>query len=142
MTSRDDFEGDGVIYPRPPRTPLDDGGGWITPVEKLLVGCVLLLILAVTGLAAWASQEIAASKFETLQNRAVGCRLMRSLGININTSNGPEPCQTAAIRAYLSNHPDDITRIDHDRALCAVATKVKIPASELERFCGTKSPRK
>lgn len=141
MESRTDVEGDGVYYPRPPRTPLDDGAGWITPVEKLLVGCVILLILAVTGLAAWASQEISESKSETLQNRAVGCRLMRSLGINISSGSGPEPCQTPDIRSYLLHHPDDVTRIDHDRALCAVAVKVGVPALKMERFCGTTSPR-
>lgn len=134
------MDGTGIFFhPPPPRTPLDPGEGWITPIEKMLVVCVVLLIISMVGFAAWTSEQINQNNRTTLDNRAVGCRLMRSMGISISTGSGNEPCDTPAIKAYLARHPDDVTRINHDQALCAVAAQVQVPSKELRHLCGSKN---
>lgn len=120
----------------PPRHFRDPGNGWVSPVEKLLLGIGLLVLTGVVLFTSWASYtmnqtkaEVQAAQRQTAENRAVTCQLLVALGQEL-----PKSCFEPEV---VSNYdPYAVAAPTRTAGLvCEIALKVGIREKDLPTVC-------
>lgn len=131
--------GEQPAYMKPPQTPFEKGNGWVSPAEKALVGCMILLILVlvlIVGLGSIRANQLQEdtlrNRDENLKNRAVDCHMLSAMGQEVDP-NGP--CFEPKTLDYWD--PDDVTppSTASTRMICAISVIQQVSPEDLSPAC-------
>ena len=120
----------------PPRKFTDPGNGWITPAEKFILALIGAVVIGGIAFMSWAAvsidqtkTDVADTKQDTAQNRAVGCQLLVALAQPL-----PPACREQSVLVYYDPDADPApTRTTG--MICRISRQVGVPEQDLPPVC-------